>query len=305
MDFLFALLTNSDALLHATLIAATPLLLAALGETVVERAGVINIGLEGVLLMGAFCGMIGCYFTGSPLIGILLGGISGLLLTLLFAVLTIGFNADQIVVGVSINLLTVGLTGVLYRGIFGVTGQALTVTTFSPLSLPLLSSIPFLGPALFQHTLLVYLAILLVPLIGFFLFHTRVGLQLQAVGEHPQAAETLGISVRWVRSTALGIAGVLGGVAGSYLSLAYANTFIENMSAGRGFIALAIVIFGQWRPLGVLAGSLLFGAATSLQFHLQALGLSVPYQFMLMLPYLLTLLALILAGTKRPSGPGG
>ena len=304
MDFLLALLTSSDALLQATLIAATPLLLAALGETVVERAGVINIGLEGVLLAGAFCGMIGCYFTGSPLAGILLGGISGLLLTLLFAVLTIGFDADQIVVGVSINLLAVGLTGVLYRGIFGVTGQALTVTTFAPLSLPLLSSIPFLGPALFQHTLLVYLALLLVPLSSFVLFHTRVGLQLQAVGEHPQAAETLGISVRRVRSAALSIAGILGGVAGSYLSLAYANTFIENMSAGRGFIALAIVIFGRRRPVGVLAGSLLFGAATSLQFHLQALGFSVPYQFMLMLPYLLTLLALIAAGAKRLSASG-
>ena len=298
MDFLLALLANSDALLHSTLVAATPLLLAALGETIVERAGVINIGLEGVLLMGAFCGMIGCYFTGSPLGGLLLGGISGLLLTLLFAGLTIGFDADQIVVGVSINLLAVGLTGVLYRGIFGVTGQALTVTTFAPLSLPLLGSIPFFGPALFHHTFLVYLAILLVPLLGFLLFHTRVGLQLQAVGEHPQAAETLGISVRWVRSTALGIAGVLGGIAGGYLSLAYANTFIENMSAGRGFIALAIVIFGRWRPFGILIGSLLFGVATAIQFHLQALGLAVPYQFMLMLPYLLTLLALILVPAR-------
>jgi len=299
MDLFFSLLTNSDALLHATIIAATPLLLAALGETVVERAGVINIGLEGVLLMGAFAGMIGCYFTGSPLVGMLFGGIGGLLLTLLFAGLTIGFNADQIVVGISINLLAVGLTGVLYRGIFGVTGQALTVPTFAPLSLPLLSSIPFFGPSLFQHTLLVYFAVLLVPLLGFLLFHTRVGLQLQAVGEHPQAAETLGISVRWVRSTALAVAGVFSGIAGSYLSLAYANTFIESMSAGRGFIALAIVIFGRWKPVGILAGSLLFGAATALQFHLQALGLAIPYQFMLMLPYLLTLLALILAGAKR------
>jgi simple sugar transport system permease protein len=173
------------------------------------------------------------------------------------------------------------------------------VTIFAQFPLPFLSSTPFFGPALFQHTPLVYFAVLLVPLVGFLLFHTRAGLQLQAVGEHPQAAETLGISVRWVRTTALGIAGVLGGIAGSYLSLAYANTFIENMSAGRGFIALAIVIFGRWRPLGILAGSLLFGAAIAFQFHLQALGLAVPYQFLLMLPYLLTVLALILAGAKR------
>lgn len=298
MNFLFALLTNSDVILHATLVAATPLVLAALGETVAERAGVINIGLEGVLLVGAFAGMIGCYTTGSPFVGVLLGALSGVLLTLLFAGLTVGLNADQIIVGVSLNLLAVGLTGVLYRGIFGVTGQALTVTTFSPLPLPFLSAIPFFGTALFHHTVFVYLTLLLVPLIGFLLFYTRAGLQLQAVGEHPQAAETLGISVRWMRTTALGIAGVLGGVAGSYLSLAYSNTFIENMSAGRGFIALAIVIFGRWQPAGVLAGGLFFGAATALQFHLQALGLTVPYQFVLMLPYVLTLLVLLLAGAK-------
>ena len=298
MDALSAWLTNSSPLLHSTLIAATPLLLAALGETLVERAGVINIGLEGILLIGAFAGVVGSYFTGSPFIGLFLGGSSGALLAFLFAGLTIGLDADQIVVGVSINLLAVGLTGVLYRGLFGVTGQALTVTTFSPLSLPLLSSLPFFGSSLFQHTFLVYAAVLIVPLFGFVLFHTRAGLQLQAVGEHPQAAETLGVSVRWVRTITLGIEGVLGGIAGSYLSLAYSNTFVEGMSAGRGFIALTIVIFGRWKPLGVLCGALFFGAATALQFHLQALGSAIPYQFVLMLPYVLTLLVLALSGTR-------
>ncbi len=135
-------------------------------------------------------------------------------------------------------------------------------------------------------------------MVGFFLFRTRAGLQLQAVGEHPQAAETLGISVAWMRSMALLVEGILGGMAGSYLSLAYSNTFIEGMSAGRGFIALAIVIFGRWRPVGVLGGALFFGAATALQFHLQALGSAIPYQFILMLPYGLTLLALALASTR-------
>jgi simple sugar transport system permease protein len=298
MDFLFALLTNSDALLHSTLVAATPLLLAALGETLVERAGVINIGLEGILLTGAFAGMVGSYFTGSPIIGLVLGGLSGVLLALLFAWITVGLGAEQIVVGVSINLLAVGLTGVLYRELFGVTGQALTVTSFPILFLPFFDTIPIIGPSLFRHTALVYCALLLVPLIGFFLFRTRAGLQLQAVGEHPQAAETLGISVPWVRTVALIVEGALGGIAGSYLSLAYSNTFIEGMSAGRGFIALAIVIFGRWRPVGVLGGALFFGAATALQFHLQALGLAIPYQFVLMLPYGLTLLALAFAGTR-------
>jgi simple sugar transport system permease protein len=298
MDALLTLLTNSDALLHSAFVAATPLLLAALGETLVERAGVINIGLEGILLTGAFAGMVGSYFTGSPTLGLLLGAISGMLLVLPYAWLTVSLGADQVVVGVSTNLFAAGLTGVLYRGLFGVTGQALTVATFPTIPIPVLSFLPFLGTALFQHTVLVYLSLLLVPLIGFFLFSTRAGLQLQAVGEHPQAAETLGISVSWTRITALIIEGILGGVAGSYLSLAYSNTFIEGMSAGRGFIALAIVIFGRWRPAGVLGGALFFGAATALQFHLQALGSVLPYQFVLMLPYVLTLLALAFAGTR-------
>lgn len=298
MDFLLAILSNTDALLHSTLIAATPLLLAALGETLAERAGVINIGLEGLLLMGAFAGMVGSYMTGDPVIGILLGGLSGVMLAMLFAFVTVGLGANQIVAGVSINLLAAGLTGVLYRGIFSVTGQALIVTTFSAISVPLLSDLPFLGPVLFQHTPLVYVALLLTPLFSYLLFQTRGGLQLQAVGEHPQAAETLGISVTKVRTLALLIEGLLGGIAGSYLSLAYSNTFIEGMSAGRGFIALAIVIFGRWRPSGILAAALFFGGATSLQFHLQALGSALPYQFVLMLPYVLTLLALAFTGAK-------
>jgi simple sugar transport system permease protein len=298
MDSFLTLFASSDALLHSTLVAATPLLLAALGETLVERAGVINIGLEGILLTGAFAGMVGSYFTGSASLGLLLGAISGVLLVSLYAWLTVGLGADQVVVGVSTNLLAVGLTGVLYRGLFGVTGQALTVTTFSTISIPALSAIPFLGTAFFQHTALVYLSLLIVPCVGFFLFSTRAGLQLQAVGEHPQAAETLGISVRWLRTTALVVEGLLGGIAGSYLSLAYSNTFIEGMSAGRGFIALAIVIFGRWRPVGVLGGALFFGAATALQFHLQALGSALPYQFVLILPYVLTLLALVFIGVR-------
>jgi simple sugar transport system permease protein len=298
MDFLLVFFYNTDALLHSTLVAATPLLLAALGETLAERAGVINIGLEGLLLCGAFAGMVGSYMTGSPTLGMLLGGMSGMSLAMIFAFVTVGLGANQIVAGVSINLLAAGLTGVLYRGIFGVTGQALIVTTFSSLSLPILSDLPFFGSVLFQHTPLVYLAIFLTPLFGYFLFRTRGGLQLQAVGEHPQAAETLGISVAKTRTLALLVEGLLGGIAGSYLSLAYSNTFIEGMSAGRGFIALAIVIFGRWRPSGVLAAALFFGGATALQFHLQALGSALPYQFVLMLPYGLTLFALAFTGEK-------
>jgi simple sugar transport system permease protein len=306
MDFFLALLFNSDAILHSTLVAATPLLLAALGETLVQRAGVINIGLEGLLLCGAFAGMVGSYWTGSPFIGLTLGAISGVILSMIFALLTVGLGANQIVAGISINLFAVGLTGVWYRGIFGVTGQALIVTTLEPVALPVLRDLPFLGHILFQHTPLVYFALLLVPLFSFLLFRTRGGLQLQAVGEHPQAAETLGISVPQTRALSLLVEGLLAGIAGSYLSLAYANTFIEGMSAGRGFIALAIVIFGRWYPTGVLAAALFFGGATALQFHLQALGSTLPYQFVLMLPYILTLLTLAFTGTRltAPSALG-
>ncbi len=297
-DVLSTLVSNSIALLHATLVATTPLLLAAQGETLAQRAGVINIGLEGLLLCGAFAGMVGSYFTGSPLVGLFLGGISGMLLAMLFAFIAVGLAANQIVAGVSINLFATGVTGVLYRGLFGVTGQALIVTSFTPFPIPFLSELPFFGPIFFQHTLLVYLSIFLVPFFNFFLFYTRGGLQIQAVGEHPQAAETLGISIYWTRTLTILVEGFLGGIAGSYLSLAYANTFIEGMSAGRGFIALAIVIFGRWKPNGVFAAALFFGGATALQFHLQALGSILPYQFVLILPYLLTLLTLAFTGAK-------
>jgi simple sugar transport system permease protein len=250
--------------------------------------------------------MVGSYWTGSPFIGLTLGAISGVILSMIFALLTVGLGANQIVAGISINLFAVGLTGVWYRGIFGVTGQALIVTTLEPVALPVLRDLPFLGHILFQHTPLVYFALLLVPLFSFLLFRTRGGLQLQAVGEHPQAAETLGISVPQTRALSLLVEGLLAGIAGSYLSLAYANTFIEGMSAGRGFIALAIVIFGRWYPTGVLAAALFFGGATALQFHLQALGSTLPYQFVLMLPYILTLLALAFTGTRltAPSALG-
>lgn len=298
MDALLVLLFNSAAILHSTFVSATPLLLAALGEILVQRAGVINIGIEGLLLCGAFAGVVGSYWTGSPLIGFILGATSGALLSLIFALVTIGLGANQIVAGVSINLFAMGLTGVLYRGIFGITGQALIVPTLRPVEIPILKNIPFVGPIFFKHNLVVYFALLLVPFFSFFLFRTRGGLQLRAVGEHPQAAETLGISVSKTRTLTLLVEGLLAGVAGSYLSLAYSNTFIEGMSAGRGFIALAIVIFGRWYPVGALAAALFFGGATTLQFHLQALGSTFPYQFILILPYLLTLLAL--ASTKTP-----
>ncbi|MBP1684088.1 MAG: putative transporter permease protein [Deltaproteobacteria bacterium] len=294
------------SLLQSTVTMAVPLLLAALGELLAERAGVINIGLEGLLLMGAFAGMVATYATTVPLCGLLAAWVCGLALALLFAYVVIVHRANQIVVGTALNLLALGITGVAYRAVFGVTGATLTVGGFAPVPLPVLSSLPILGPAVFSQTLLGYLAFLLVPLVWFGLYQTIPGLQLRMVGENPAAAAAQGVPVRRTQLLALLGCGLLAATAGAYLAIAYAHTFIEGMSAGRGFIALAIVIFGRWSPWGIVGAALLFGLATALQFHVQALGLPIPYQFPLMLPYVLTLL--MLAGnagvTNAPAALG-
>lgn len=298
-----ALLTS---ILQSTVTMALPLLLAALGELLSERAGIINIGLEGLVLAGAFAAMVLTYFTGAPLLGLLGAWACGLLLALLFAYVVITHGANQIVVGTALNLLAAGLTGVAYRATFGITGSALTVTGFAPLPIPLLSSVPIVGPSFFSLTFLGYSAFLLVPLAWFGLQRTMPGLKLRMVGENPAAAAAQGVAVRRTQLLALLGCGLLAATAGAYLALAYAHTFVEGMSAGRGFIALAIVVFGRWSPWGVLNAALLFGLATALQFHVQALGLPIPYQFPLMLPYVLTLI--VLAGytgtAKAPAALG-
>ncbi len=271
---------------------SVPLLMTSVGEIFAERSGVINIGLEGMMLSGAFFGMVGSYCTGNPWVGLIVGSLGGVALALIFSLLSISLGADQVVVGTAVNIFALGITGVLYRAMFGVTGAALMVETFQTEKIPFIKDIPFFGPVFFQHNLLVYMAFVSVPIAAFILFRTRVGLHIRAVGEHPQAADTSGIDVVKMRYICILISGFAAGCAGSYLSLAYSNTFIEGMSAGRGFIALAIVIFGKWHPWGALGAALFFGAANALQFQFQALGLDVPYQFFLMLPYILTLLVL-------------
>jgi simple sugar transport system permease protein len=291
------LLTN---LLQATVTMAVPLLLAALGELIAERGGIINIGLEGMMLIGAFAAMAVTYFSGAPVLGLLAAWVSGLAFAALFAYVVVAHSANQVVVGTAINLLAIGLTGVAYRAVFGVTGAALTVSGLAALPIPGLSSLPIVGPAFFAQSALGYVAFALVPLIAFSLYKTIPGLQLRMVGENPRAAAAQGVAVEWTQTLALLACGVLAATAGAYLAIAYAHTFVEGMSAGRGFVALAIVIFGRWSAWGILGAALLFGLATALQFHVQALGLAIPYQFLLMLPYVLTLLVLAgYAGTTR------
>ena len=291
----------ATALLASTITMAVPLLLAALGELIAERAGVLNIGLEGMVLAGAFAALVVALPSGSTALGFACAVAVGAALGLLLALFVAHWNANQVVAGTALNLLAAGLTGVAYRAVFGVTGAALTIAGAPALPIPLLADLPVIGP-LFNQTLLGYLAFALVPGVAWGLARTLPGLRLRMVGENPYAAETQGVAVRRTRVLALVACGVLAAAGGAFLSLAYANTFVEGMSAGRGFIALAIVIVGRRHPLGVLLAALFFGFATALQFHFQALGLDVPFQFFLMLPYVLTLL--VLAGAVgRPTAP--
>jgi simple sugar transport system permease protein len=301
---------TAAAFLGATLRTATPLALAALGETVVERAGVINIGLEGVILAGAFGALLGAYpawmsgAEGSVAAGFGASVLAGLALAALFALVTVQLGADQIIAGTAINLLALGTTGALYRTLYGATGAALAAPTSRPLAIPGLSTIPVVGQALFAQPAPTYLLYLLVPVAWWWMYRTHAGLALRAVGESPEAASTAGIRTGRVRTIAVLVGGVLGGVSGGTLVLAQTGTFAEGMSAGRGFIAIAVVVLGRWHPVGAALAALLFGAASALQFLVQATGWHVPYQLPLAFPYLLTLAALAVRSPWRGAARG-
>jgi simple sugar transport system permease protein len=289
-----------EPFLAATVRTATPLALAALGELLVERAGLINIGLEGAILAGAFGALVGAT-AGGVEAGYAGAVVGGLLVGALFALCVVALKADQIITGTALTLLSVGATGTLYRALYGSSGAALSLPTSGALPIPGLSSIPVIGPALFAQPAVAYLAYLLAPALAWWLGRTHAGLALRAIGERPAAAEAAGISTGRMRTAAVLVGGALGGLAGGTLVLAQAGTFAENMSAGRGFIAIAIVVLGRWHPLGVAGGALLFGAASALQFAFQAMGWDAPYQLFLVIPYLLTLAALAGAvGRARP-----
>ena len=288
------------AFLDATIRTATPLALAALGEAVVERSGVINIGLEGIIIAGAFgsVAVAGIAGTGGAFAAAVVGGVAAAALLALFIVT---LRADQIVSGTALTLLALGVTGLLYRAVFGTTGVALTIPTVGSISIPGLSSIPIVGHALFAQPITTYIAYALIPSLAWWLSRTNAGLALRAVGENPAAATAAGISRRRVQWLALLFGGALGGLSGGCLVLAQVGTFAEGMSAGRGFIAIAIVALGRWSPLGIGLAAALFGAASALQFLFQSFGWTVPYQLFLALPYVLTLSAL--AGVAGKRGP--
>lgn len=269
------------------LVYAAPVALAAIGETVVEKAGVINIGIEGSMLAGAFFGMLGSFLTHSPWIGLATGISAGAILALLGGWFTVNLGADQVVVGTAVNLFALGLTGTLYRARFGESEQLLTVVRV---------------PNYHGIDAVIVAMILSVPVVWFLLNRTGWGLAVRAVGEYPAAAEAAGYSVARLKLGALLVGGVFAGLAGAYLSVGIAGSFAENMSAGRGFVAIAMVTFGRWKPQVVFLAALLIGYAESLQFALQASGRHIPYQLLLAMPYALALLVLAVVG-KGASAP--
>jgi simple sugar transport system permease protein len=285
------MISIGGAFLASAVRTATPLALAALGELVVERAGVINISLEGVVLFGAFGALAGATHGGVA------GGVAaalacGMLTAAVFAVFAVGLRADQIITGTAVTLLAFGATGTLYRAFYGAHGAALSIPTTGPVAIPVLADIPVVGPGLFDQPAFTYVVYLLIPLLWWWMYRRGVGLSLRAVGESPAAARAAGVPVSRFRSLAILFGGSAGGLAGATLVLAQAGTFAEGMSAGRGFVAIAIVVLGRWHPMGVALASLVFGAASALQFLVQSLGLGVPYQIALALPYVLTLAGL-------------
>jgi general nucleoside transport system permease protein len=280
------------SILAATWRLATPLIYTAVGEVFAERSGVLNIGLEGIMLFGAFTGFAAASFSGDRGIGLLAAIAVGILAGLIFAVFVVSIKANQIVVGAAFNMIGLGLTGFLYRTMFTSTVQG--IKAFPPVNIPVLSQLPVFGEMLFQHSVMVYATLVLVPLATFILYRTAFGLSIRSVGEHPRAADTVGINVARMRYLACVIGGVLAAVGGAFLTIAHTNQFVEGIVAGRGFIALAVVVFGRWKPWGVFWASLLFGVFYALQLRLQAMtNLFIPYQFWQALPYIATLVVLV------------
>ena len=279
--------------LGATWRLATPLIFASIGEVFSERAGVLNIGLEGVMIVGAFAGFAAVVSTGSLPLGFAAAMLAGMAVGLVFALFTITIKADQIVVGAAINLLGLGLTAFLFRTYFVSTGRGVEVAR--PIDIPGLSDLPFFGEALFRQNLVVYSTLVLVLVAVLVLYRTSFGLTLRAVGEHPKTVDIAGRSVAAYRYGAVLIGTGLAGIGGAFLTLAHSNQFVEGITSGRGFIALAVVVFARWSPLGAFVVSLLFGLFYALQLQLQAQpALNIPYQALQMLPYVMTIVALVM-----------
>jgi general nucleoside transport system permease protein len=287
-------MTELLAIVLTIITASTPLLLAATGELVVERSGVLNLGVEGMMAIGAVCGFGAALVSGSPYLGILAAMAAGAALSLLFAFLTLTLVSNQVATGLALTLLGLGLSGLIGESFVGQPGVRL-----QKLHIPGLSDVPYLGPILFGQDLLVYAALALTAAVAYLLFRSKLGLVIRAVGDSHQSAHALGYGVISVRYACVVFGGACAGLAGGYLSLAYTPQWIENMTAGRGWIALALVVFGSWLPWRVALGAYLFGTVSILGFAVQTKGLGIPPQFLSSLPYLVTIIALVVISGNR------
>ena len=294
-------------LLAGTIALAVPLIYGALGGVIGERAGVVNIAIEGQLLAGAFSAAVVASITRQPLLGLIAAAVAGMLVAFVLAAFAIKYVVDQVIVGVVLNVLVIGLTSFLYSQVLQPNAALLnTPPRFDRIPIPFLSEIPVIGPVLFRQTIVVYLMYVAVALIYVGMFHTRWGLRLRAVGEHPQAADTVGIKVNATRFWNVLLAGAIAGIGGTVFTIGAAIPFNKEMTGGVGFIALAAVIFGQWDPIKATLAALLFGFASSLQNTLNIIGSPVPSEFMLMLPYLVTIFVVagVVGRSRAPAADG-
>ena len=289
-------------LILATVRMAVPLIFITTAELYSERAGMVNIGLEGLAAIGSLVGFLMCYITGSAWIGILCGAIAGILVNMIYAFATVTLCANHIVYGMAINIFAPALASFINRIYFGAGSQLNQIKLMSTVNIPGLKDIPFVGPLLFNQTPMVYLAFALVIFTSIYFNRTKSGLNYKSVGEHPKAAATLGIPVIRIKYLSCVICGALAGIGGAYLTTCYSNTFVEGNIAGRGFIGLAAVIFGRWTAVGVMLACLFFGFCDALQIRLQVMSIGIPYQFFQMIPYVATIIVLSILGGKK-SGP--
>ncbi|KQO82435.1 MULTISPECIES: ABC transporter permease [unclassified Frigoribacterium] len=312
--FLVAFLTWTSAgatipvpgLLLGALALSTPLIFGALGGVISERVGVVNVAIEGQLLAGAFVSALVASATGSAYVGLVGAMIAGVLVSMVLAVFSIRYIVDQVIVGVVLNVLVTGLTSFLYSQVLARSESLSRGVRFPQLDIPVLSQIPIIGPVFFRQTIIVYLMYIAIALVFYGLFRTRWGLRLRSVGEHPQAADTVGIKVNATRFWNVSLAGAIAGLGGAYFTLGSLGNFQKEMTAGAGFIALAAVIFGRWDPIRATLAALLFGFASNLQNVLGAIGSPVPSEFMLMLPYIVTIFAVAgLVGQSRGPAASG
>jgi len=288
---------NADTIMNilvATIAAGTPLVYAALGELIAEKSGVLNLGVEGMMLVGAISGFITMAKTGSLVLAVSCGMLAGALLALAFAILTLTLMANQVASGLALTIFGTGLSAFM-----GIEYTSVALGGVSKIDIPILSHIPILGRLVFSHDVLVYFSLVMLAGVGWFLYKTRAGLILKAIGENPKSGHALGFPIIGIRYLAVLFGGAMAGLGGVYLSVAYTPMWVEGMVAGRGWVALALVVFATWRPARVIIGAYLFGGVTILQFHIQGFGFEIPSQILSMLPYLATIFVLVLISRDK------